>query len=257
MGKGNSYNDLIFQLGDLARERLPNKPSCPPSMQRVYRAEDALVGRQDELAALEQQMNDEDAAWQEYQGALADERAKLGQVVKRYHRAVEAIEGRVRELRKKLATRKADHRYGAGSIKKEEAKLADLEMTVDDAQKLAIAKDNMKKLRLAHMRQGRELEDMEAELEHALTPKPGQPGADGILAHKRLLELEDEEEVRKEEFDALMAELDQAIAEKEQEVLAAEDYLDQALFLLGEECYAQRIADPALAALYPRIDRAK
>ena len=58
------------------------------------------------------------------------------------------------------------------------------------------------------------------------------------------------------QFEALMAELDQAIAEKEQEVLAAEDYLDQALFLLGEECYANRIADPELAVLYPRIDRA-
>ncbi len=256
MGKGNSYNELIFQLGDLARERLPNKPNCPQSMQRVYRAEDALVARREELAALEQQMNDEDDAWQAFQAELAAEREKLNVVVKRFHRAVEAIEGKVKDLRKKVANKKADHRYGGASLKKEEARLADMEMTVDDPMKLQVAKDNIKKLRLAYMRQGREVEQLEMDLEQALTPRPGQPGADGILAHKRLLELEDEEAARKEDFEQFMEELDQAIAEKEQEVLAAEDYLDQALFLLGEECYAQRIADPALAALYPRIDRA-
>lgn len=257
MGKGNSYNELIFQLGDLARERLPNKPNCPQSMQRVYRAEDALVARREELAALEQQMNDEDDAWQSFQVELGAEREKLNVVVKRFHRAVEAIEGKVKDLRKKVANKKADHRYGGASLKKEEARLADMEMTVDDPMKLQVAKDNIKKLRLAYMRQGREVEQLEMDLEQALTPRPGQPGADGILAHKRLLELEDEEAARKEDFEQFMEELDQAIAEKEQEVLAAEDYLDQALFLLGEECYAQRIADPALAALYPRIDRAK
>ena len=256
MGKGNSYNDLVFQLGDLARERLPNKPNCPQSMQRVFRAEEALVARQDELAALEQQMNDEDANWQAYQADLQRQRDKLKVPIKRYARAVEAIEGRVKELRKKIATRKADHRYGAINLKKEEAKMADIEMTTNDADKLLVAKENFKKLRLGHMRLGREIEEMEIDLEHALTPKPGQPGAEGILAHKRMLELEDDEALRREDHTQFMADLDQAIAEKEQEVLAAEDYLDQALFLLGEECYAQRIPDPSLAVFYPRIDRA-
>jgi hypothetical protein len=40
-------------------------------------------------------------------------------------------------------------------------------------------------------------------------------------------------------------------------VQAAEDYLDQAIFLLAEECYTKRLPDPALSALYPRIDKAK
>lgn len=251
-----SYNDLIFQLGDLARERLANKPTAPASMQRVFRAEEALIARQDELAALEQQMNDEDAAYQAYLAQLEADRQRHQLVVKKFKRAVDAIEGRVRELRKKLATRRADHRYGADSLKKEERKFADLEMTSHDPEKIEIARQNLKKLRLAQMRLGREIEELQDELDRALTPNPGQPGADGILAHKRLLELEDESEQRKQDFEALMQELDQAIAEKEQEVAAAEDYLDQALFLLGEECYAQRIPDPALAALYPRIDRA-
>lgn len=251
-----TYNDLIFQLGDLARERLANKPNHPQSMLRVFRAEEALVARQDELAALEQQMNDEDATYQDYVAEVEAEKIRHQATVKKYKRAVDAIEGRVKELRKKLATKKADHRYGGDSIKKEEKKLADLEMTSHDPSRVEIARQNMKKLRLAHMRQGREVEEIQHDLDMALTPTPGQPGADGILAHKRLLELEDELEQRRVDFEQFMQDLDQAIAEKEQEVAAAEDYLDQALFLLGEDCYAQRLPDPALAALYPRIDRA-
>jgi hypothetical protein len=68
--------------------------------------------------------------------------------------------------------------------------------------------------------------------------------------------MEDEAEGRKAEHEARMQELDQQIAAKEEEVHAAEDYLDQAVFLLGEEVYGARINDPALAALYPRLDKA-
>jgi hypothetical protein len=41
------------------------KPNCPRTMDRVYRAEVAVVARREEPTALEQQMNDEDAAWQD------------------------------------------------------------------------------------------------------------------------------------------------------------------------------------------------
>ncbi|MGA9524337.1 MAG: hypothetical protein WBV82_22975 [Myxococcaceae bacterium] len=256
MAKAESYNDLIFQLGDLARDRLVNKPTCPQAMQRVFRAEEALVVRQEELAALEQQMNDEDVAWQAYLEEVADERAQREGMVKRFKKAVDAIEGRVKELRKKVSTRRADLRYHAGILKNEERRLADLEMTTHDPSKLDLARQNLKKLRLAHLRGQRELEELQTDLDKVLTPRPGQPGAEGILAHKRLLELEDEVAGRRQAFDPLMSDLDQSIAEKEEEVRAAEDYLDQALFLLGEECYANRIADPELAVLYPRIDRA-
>ena len=40
------------------------------------------------------------------------------------------------------------------------------------------------------------------------------------------------------------------------ELQAADDYLDQAVFLLGEEVYAARLSNPVLAALYPRLDKA-
>lgn len=252
-----TYNDLIFQLGDLARDRLPGKPNCPRSMDRVYRAEEAVVARRDDLAALEQEMNDEDAVWQDFQAQQAEERTGHQAIVKKWKKAVDAIEGKVKELRKQLSTRRAELRYALEGLGKLDQKIKDMELTGQDASKLEVARANLKKNRLAQMRLGREVEDMEIRLSTALTPAPGQPGAAGILAHKRLLEMEDEAEERKLEHARRMAELDQAIVEKEEQVKAAEDYLDQALFLLGEDVYAQRIADAQLAPFYPRLDRAQ
>lgn len=252
-----SYNDLIFQLGDLARDRLPGKPNCPRTMDRVYRAEEALLARRDELAALEQEMNEEDAAWQQFQDGQAQEKAQLQVTIKKFKKAVDAIEGKVREMRKALSSKRAELRYGLDGLKKLEAKIQDMEMTRKDPLEVATARENLKKNRLKMMRMQRDIEQIQDDLAQALTPVPGQPGAPGILAHKRMLEILDESEERKGAFDERMAELDAAIGQKEQESQAAEDYLDQALFLLGEDVYKQRIADAQLAPFYPKLDRAQ
>ena len=257
MAKAESYNDLIFQLGDLARDRLAGKPNCPRTMDRVYRAEEALVARREELADLEQQMNQEDLDFQAFVAEQEREKAVHAVQVKKWRKAVDAIEGKVKDMRKGIASKKAEVRYGAESIKKLEAKIADMELTRQDVGDIATARENLKKNRLKHMRLIRDIEALEYDLNNALTPHPGQPGAPGILAHKRLLEMLDQVEARKEAFDQTMADLDRAIATKEQEIQAAEDYLDQALFLLGEDVYAQRIADAQLAPFYPRLDRAQ
>jgi hypothetical protein len=252
-----SYDDLIFQLGDLARDRLPGKPNCPRTMDRVYRAEEALVARRDELAALEQEMNEEDAAHQEFHDQQEQHKAQQNITVRKYKKAVDAIEGKVREMRKALSSKKAELRYGEDGLKKLEAKIHDMEMTRRDPMEIATARENLKKNRLKLMRLARDIEALQDDVTNALTPLPGQPGAPGILAHKRLLEMQDEAEEREEAFKQRMAEIDQAIAQKEEEVQAAEDYLDQALFLLGEDVYKQRIADAQLAPFYPKLDRAQ
>ncbi len=173
--------------------------------------------------------------------------------MKKWKKAVDAVEGRTKTLRKTLSTRRADLRYAQDALKKVEQKHADLELTTQDESKLGVSRENLKKNRIQQMRLTREVENLERDVAQALTPRPGQPGAAGILAHKRLLELEDELAARKEVLDEAMAELDPAIADKEEEVQAAEDYLDQALFLLGEDVYAQRIADAPARTVLPAI----
>src|SRR5687768_8536876 len=102
MGKGDAYDDLIFQLGDLARERLVNKPSCPRTMDRVLRAEQTLAARQAELAELEAQMNEEDAAFQELVAQIDAQRPEKEALVKKWKKAVDAIGERVKTVRKKV-----------------------------------------------------------------------------------------------------------------------------------------------------------
>ncbi|MDQ3264303.1 MAG: hypothetical protein M3Y59_11675 [Myxococcota bacterium] len=257
MAKAEKYEDLIFQLGDLARETLPNKPTCPRSMDRVYKAEDVVLARRDEVAQLEAQMNDEDAAFAEFKEQVVLERSEQEAIVKRFKRAVDAIQGRVKELRKKINTARAQVRYDKVGIKKMEQRHAELEMSTLDANLLNLSKSNLKKVRLATLRKERELEELQREFEVILTPPEGQPGAQGVLAHKRLLILEDEEEDRALDHDERMAELDALIATKEEELKASEEFLDQAVYMLGEDVYTNRIADPGLASLYPRLDNAR
>ncbi|MBM4380011.1 MAG: hypothetical protein FJ086_12060 [Deltaproteobacteria bacterium] len=250
-----SYDELIFQVGDLARDRLPGKPTCPRSMDRVYRAEEALVALRDELAALEQQLNDEDYGYQDFLAAQDDERPGLLDTVKRHKRVVDALDGRVKDLHKRIASRKAELRYQRIGIRQEERKLERLEIEDRDPRTIETVKANLKKLRLQLMRGERDCEDWEREFDVIMTPRPGQVGAEGILAQKRLMQMEDEASDRKEQNAQLMADLEKTILDKDQEVKAAEEFLDQALYLLGEDCYSRRINDPELVPFYRELNR--
>jgi hypothetical protein len=253
-----SYNDLIMQLGDLARERLANKPNPPRTMEQVFAAEDDVLAIRDEKTALETQLNEEDGHFQDFLDQQEAERTEQQQIVKKWKKAVEGIETRSRELRKTIATAKATMRYEKVSLKRAEQRHLDMEQAeAHEVKKIALSKDNLKKVRLQLMRKQRNVEDQEAEFLLILTPKPGQPGAQGILAHKRLLEMEDEAEDRKSDHEEKMKGLDAEIGAREEEEKDAEAGLDEAIFALGEECYSERIPDPALSALYPRIDKAK
>lgn len=253
-----SYDDLIIQLGDLARERLANKPNAPASMEQVYAAEDQLVQIRDEIAALETQMNEEDGAYQDFLEQQKAEKVEQQEIVKKWKRAVEGVEGRSRELRKAMSSAKAALRYEKVSLKRAEERHKDLEFKeAHNPHKIAVSKENLKKTRLQLMRKSRNIEDQEHEFTTILTPRPGQPGAQGILAHKRILEMEDEADGRKLDHDDKMAELDEQIAALEAEEKDAEGVLDDAIFQLGEDVYSDRIADPALSAFYVRVDKAK
>ena len=65
MGR-EKYEELIFSLGDLARERLANRPNPPRSMERVFQAEDGLSAIREEVAAFETQMNEEEASFNDF-----------------------------------------------------------------------------------------------------------------------------------------------------------------------------------------------
>lgn len=252
-----SYNDLIFMLGDLAREHLAEKKNLPKAMQAVFECEDVLLAVREEIAALEGEMNEEDAAYQDFLDQQAAERDEQQAITRKWRHAVAGVESRSRELRKSLSSQKAAYRYQKNSLALADQKHKELEQREGhDVKKIDTSRANLKTFRLKMMRFGRMLEDMEMELNQVLTPRPGQVGAQGILAHKRLLEMEDEAEEKKADHEERMKALDEALAAKEAEAQAAEEDLDGALFDLGEEVYGDRIAHPALNPIYPRLDKA-
>jgi hypothetical protein len=161
-------------------------------------------------------------------------------------------------MKKKLSSMRAAFRYQRDSLKRAEVSHKEMELREGhDVRKINLSRENLKKTRLHIMREQRNLEELEWEFNQVLTPRPGQQGAQGILAHKRILEMEDELEEREEQHKAKMKEIDDLIAAKEEDVQAAEQELDGTLFDLGEECYADRTPHPKLNAMYPRLDKAK
>lgn len=252
-----SYNDLIFMLGDLAREHLAEKKPLPKGMDAVFECEDVLLGIREEIAALEGEMNDEATAYQDFLDQQAAERDEKHAITKKWRHAVSGVESRSRELRKSLSSQKAAHRYQKNSLALAEQKHKELEQREGhDVKKIDTSRANLKTFRLKMMRNARMLEDMEMELNQVLTPRPGQVGAQGILAHKELLEMEDLAEEKKAEHEERMKELDGALAAKEQEAAAAEEDLDGALFDLGEAVYGDRTPHPQLNPVYARLDKA-
>lgn len=256
MAKAPPYDALLYQLGDLARDRLAGKAQCPRCMEDVYAAEEQLVARQAELQALEDQLNAEEQALQDRLGQQAEEKASLLPVIKKWKKAVEGVEGEVRSLRKKLAGLRSDVLYSREALKKIDLRHQELELSSKDAAKIDQSRQGLKLNRLRHMRLVREVEEVERAIQEALTCDPDRPGAAGILAHKRLLELEDEAEAAQQHFQDQQGVLDEALGAKEEEIREAEAVLDQALLVLGEEVYRLRLADASLSPFYPRLDRA-
>ncbi len=253
-----SYDELVFQLGDLAREHLAEAKNPPRTMEHVFAQEDEVLALREAMEGIEEELNQEDAAWQDFQDAQDAEKVEQKAIVTKWRGAVLGVEGRSRDIKKRLSSMKAAFRYQRDSLKRAEVSHKEMELREGhDVKKINLSRENLKKSRLHIMREQRSIEELEWEFKQVLTPRSGQQGAQGILAHARILMMEDEFEEREHEHKARMKELDAAIAAKEEDVKAAEAELDGVLFELGEECYAERIPHPQLNPLYLRLDKAK
>lgn len=253
-----SYQELIFQLGDLAREHLAESQHPPKTMEAVFAAEDVVLEVRGDIEKLEVKMNEEDGAWQDFLDQQEAELLELKAITTKWRTAVVGVEGRSRDLKKKLSSLKAAFRYQKDSMRRAEATHKEMELREGhDVKKIHLSKENLKKTRLHLMREQRNLDELEYELNQVLTPRPGQQGAQGILAHKRILEMEDEHDERKELHEKTMKAIDAKIATFEAEQKGAEEELDGCLFDLGEEAYADRVPHPKLNPMYARLDKAK
>jgi hypothetical protein len=256
MGKGD-YAELIFRLGELARERFGSRPYPPRSMQRVFKAEEAVLQQRQLISHLEQQLNAEEGALRQFLKSWEVESAKLKKVVSRHRPSIRAAEAHAREIDRRISA--LSEKISADRQDLKDQRLRHDEMASEGAQptQVALSKEHLKLARLALTRKERERTALSEELERAVTPRPGQAGQEGLIALKRLLEIGSERDRREMEARERMAELEASMKLQAEELRGAEEYLQEALTMLGEDCYAERIADPVLSPFYPRLDKAR
>jgi DNA repair exonuclease SbcCD ATPase subunit len=255
MAGSDEYNELIFKLGDLARERLGNKPNPPRSMERVLTAEETLVGKEDELKQINQAMDEEEAAYTEFNQAVDEEKAELEPLMDEFKKAIDAAEAKYKTSREKIASKENDLKHAKLSLQKEEEKIKEMEHRGEKS-RAETARASLKNLRMDIMRRQRELREMSEEAEKIINPPDDDGPSNAVRARTRVKDLETQLVDREKLYNETLAELDSTAAEKEQEIAAARDYYDQAIFLLGEEAYQARVNDAALVPLYLKLDKA-
>jgi len=253
-----SVDELLIQLGDLAREHLAGdrRGSQLETMSAVLEVEDRIAALEEEIDSLEQTINEEDGEYQDFLERHLAEKAENEEIVKKWKKAVQGVEARSRELKKKIAAAKATLRYEQNNLKAADAKHADLELReAHDERKVSLSKENLKKMRLQLMRKNRDIEEMGRLFKSILTPKPGQIGAQGILAYKRLLEMEDEQEELKQKVHEQIEKLSKNIGVLEEDLKNAYLEFDDALYELGVECYEGHVEHPSFSAIVAQIEK--
>ena len=249
----DTYEDLIFRLGDVAYERLWNKPNAPGVIERVIKAAEAYEARQVELREIEAAMDAEEVAYNEFRDACSAEDADCQQLVDKHAKAVKVAESKAKSILSKLVTRRNDVAHSRRALEKYEAHVKEYE-AIGEVEKAKPARENLKRAKLDLMKRTRECEDMQTEYDKIMNPESG-PAAEAIRARRRQKDLEMQLDERTEAYNEQIGELNKEAGAKDDEVKATRSFYDKALFLLGEEVYRDRIADPALSAFYPKIDK--
>jgi hypothetical protein len=95
----DTYDDLIFKLGDVAYERLWNKPTAPAVIEKVIKAAEAYEARQVELKEIEEAMDAEEAAYTEFRDACAQEDEECQALVEKHAKAVGIAEKKAKAIR--------------------------------------------------------------------------------------------------------------------------------------------------------------
>lgn len=247
------YRELVFKLGDTAYERLWNKPNAPRAIERVIRAAEKLEALQIEQQEIETALNDEDAAYAEFCQACEEEMEQCTAIIAKYKKLVAAAESKARALEAAMVSKRKDVQASRIALERLQANIRQAE-EYGELEKAKTLRENLKRAKLDMMKRARDADEMQAEYDKVMNPETG-PGAEGIRARRRQKDLELQLEERTEQHNQLIAELSDQLAEADDAVAAAHEYYEKALYLLGEEVYRARIADPMLSAFYPKIDR--
>src|SRR5690349_11074604 len=104
---GDKQEALLYELGDIARDRLAAHASTLPSFDRVVKAEDVLIRRRAELSSLEAGKNQAADAFLHFVDEVQGERSKAEPLLTKWQKQVSVAEARAKEPRQNL-TRKRE-----------------------------------------------------------------------------------------------------------------------------------------------------
>ncbi len=248
-----SLDDLIYKLGDIAYERLWNRPNAPRGIERALRAGEVLERRQLELRDIEDTMDAEEQAYNEFRAACEAESAQCEGMIQRFPKQVHVAESKAKSLDAKVFSKRKDVAAANAALEKYERQIQSLE-EFGEVEKASAARATLKHARLDLMKRSREVEDLRVEYDQVMNPDSG-PAAEAIRARRRQRDLEAQLEERTEAYNALITELNDQAAAKDGEVKTSREAYEEALKRVGQEVYKLRVADPALAAFYPKIDK--
>ena len=243
-----SYEELIYGLGDITYERFWNRPDAPRGTERVLKAAEAYEQRQIELAGIEAAM-----AYNEFREACEEEADECRAVIERFKKAVAIAESKAKSLEAKLVSKRKDVAAARKALSKIEEQIQQWEAD-GMPEKAAGVRPSLKRAKLDVMKGSRACDEMQVEYDKIMNPEVG-PGAEGIRARRRELDLEQQLEERTEAYNERIGELNEDAAARDEEAKAAQQYYEQAIMLLGEEVYRARVPDPALVVFYPRLDK--
>ena len=249
----DNYDDLIFTLGDIAYERYWTRPGDLKSIERVILAAEKLENHQLELQEVEASMDEEEEAYKEFQAAVEEEAAQCQELIEKHIKPVKLAESKAKAIETALVSKRKDLGVARHNLSKLDKQIKQWEA---DGY-LDKAKDNRmryKNLKMDFLKRNRECEELQEQYESIMNPDSG-PGVEGIRARRRQIDLDQQMDERAEEYNERMQELEDQAADTEQNIADAQRDYEDRIMDLGEEVYGKRVADPALAALYPRIDK--
>ncbi|MDR0966376.1 MAG: hypothetical protein LBM75_07750 [Myxococcales bacterium] len=249
----DNYDDLIFTLGDIAYERYWNRPGELKSIELVLEVAETLEHHQLELQELEAAMDDEEQAFKEFQAAVEEEAAQCQELVEQHIKPVKLAESKAKAIESSLLSKRKDLGTARQNLSKLEKQIK--QWRADGY--LDKAKDNeirYKSLKMDLLKRGRECEELQTKYDSIMNPDSG-PGIEGIRARRRQIDLQQQLDQRSDDYNERMQELEDQAAQAEQNVSDAQRDYEDRIMDLGEEVYRKRLADPALAAFYPRIDK--
>jgi chromosome segregation ATPase len=248
------WQDHLYQLGETARTDMPEGHPDLRTFQRVVKAWGALEDRRAELAIIEQQMDEEERSLAEAREDAEAEYAECLALVKKYSRALNAVDEEIKKLQKAKINREGALKYVYRAEEEEIRKIDEL-IEAGKLEKAEASKRNLKKIKLEAMKGEREIRECEERIAELLDPPEGTVGAEGIVARNRMQELEQVIAERDEELEALLDQLNKQAARKERDIEGAQDFYDQAVSLLGAEIFEARVRHPSFDKILPALDQ--